>query len=159
MTVPIVDIQTCVYVYMYIYIYTHAVNTVYILFPAMFITNAIKSYDTSIVFGTVHSTRTVIVMVHKHFSCWCSTFFNFVSIIMNYMYTTISESRITAHVNICSTFSSWLIMSNLSYILIIFRQFFTWIALVDVDLHFSLILIMKANAAESYTSHTIISPM
>ena len=58
MTVPTADIQTCTYIYI------QAVNTAHILFPAMFITNAIKTYDTSIVFGTVHSNRTVIVTVH-----------------------------------------------------------------------------------------------
>jgi len=48
-------------------------------------------------------------------------------------------------------FSSWLIMSNFSSIPILFLQFFTWIALHDVDLCFSLILITKANAVESGT--------
>ena len=49
---------------------------------------------------------------------------------------------------ICSPFSSQLIMSNFSSILIVFGQFFTWIALGDVDLHFSLILVTKAKAVE-----------
>jgi hypothetical protein len=37
-----------------------------------------------------------------------------------------------------SPFSSWLITSDFSSVLIVFCQFFTWIALGYVDLHFSL---------------------
>jgi hypothetical protein len=48
----------------------------------------------------------------------------------------------------CSSFSSQLITSNFSSILIVCHQFFTWIALDDVDLCFSLVLVTKANAAE-----------
>jgi len=36
--------------------------------------------------------------------------------------------------------------------MIVFRQFFTLIALGDVDLHFSLILIKKANVVEGRTT-------
>jgi hypothetical protein len=42
-------------------------------------------------------------------------------------------------------------MSNFSSIPIVFHQFFTWIALGDVDLRFSLILVGKANAIEEET--------
>jgi len=57
-----------------------------------------------------------------------------------------------------SPFSSQLIMSNPSSILIVFRQFFTSIALGDVDLSFSLMLVRKANVLEekNYTSRVII---
>jgi hypothetical protein len=48
-------------------------------------------------------------------------------------------------------FSSWLIMSNSSLVLTVFRQFFTWIRLDNIDLHFSLILVTKANAVERRT--------
>jgi len=37
-------------------------------------------------------------------------------------------------------------MSNFSFILIVFRQFLTWIAPVNVDLFFRLILVTKASA-------------
>jgi len=53
---------------------------------------------------------------------------------------------------ILSPFSSQLISSNFSSIPIVFHQFFTWIALGDVDLHFSLILATKANIAEGGTA-------
>jgi hypothetical protein len=46
-----------------------------------------------------------------------------------------------------SPFSSWLITSNFSSVLIVFCQFFTWIALGYVDLHFSL----NTNAVEEET--------
>jgi hypothetical protein len=36
-------------------------------------------------------------------------------------------------------------MSNFSLLLIVFHQFFTWIALGDVDLRFSLMLVIKAS--------------
>jgi hypothetical protein len=48
---------------------------------------------------------------------------------------------------ICSSFSSWLIVSNFSSLPIAFWRFFTWIALGDADLRFSLI----ANAGEEET--------
>jgi len=49
-------------------------------------------------------------------------------------------------------------MSNPSSILIVFHQFFTWIALGDVDLSFSLMLVRKANVLEekNYMSRVII---
>jgi len=40
-------------------------------------------------------------------------------------------------VTVCSPYSSQLIMFNFSEVLIAFSQFFAWIALGDVDLHFS----------------------
>jgi hypothetical protein len=42
-------------------------------------------------------------------------------------------------------------MSNYSSILIVFHWFFTWIALGDVDLHFSLMVERKANAVTEET--------
>ena len=54
---------------------------------------------TYIVFGTVHSDRTVIVLIHKHFSSSLSTFFHAISIIINCKYATVSESNIMAYVN------------------------------------------------------------
>jgi hypothetical protein len=50
-----------------------------------------------------------------------------------------------------SPFSSQLITSNFFSILIVFRQFFTWISLGDVDLCFSLTLVRKATAVEEET--------
>jgi hypothetical protein len=47
-----------------------------------------------------------------------------------------------------SPFSGRLITSNFSSVLIVCCQFFTWIALGDVDICFSLILVRKANAVE-----------
>jgi len=49
-------------------------------------------------------------------------------------------------------FSSWHDMSNFSSTHIVFHRFFTWIALGDIDLHFSLILVTKANAVEEETT-------
>jgi len=48
-----------------------------------------------------------------------------------------------------SPFLSQLIMSNFSSVVIC--RFFTWIALGDVDLHLSLILLTKAKAVEGGT--------
>ena len=56
----------------------------------------------SIVFGTVHSDRTVVALLHKHFTSWLSPFCNFIGIMMNY--ATMSESHTTAYVNNSFTF-------------------------------------------------------
>jgi hypothetical protein len=42
-------------------------------------------------------------------------------------------------------------MCNFSSVLIVFCRFFTWIALGDADLRFSLLLVRKASAAEEQT--------
>ena len=49
------------------------------------------------------------------------------------------------------TFSSWPITSNFSSVLTLFGWFCTWIALCNVDLCFSLILVTKGNAVEGGT--------
>jgi hypothetical protein len=48
-------------------------------------------------------------------------------------------------------FSSQLISSHFSSVPNVFHQFLTWIALSDVDSHFTLILATKANTAEGGT--------
>jgi len=50
-----------------------------------------------------------------------------------------------------SPFSSQLVMSDFSSLLIVFCLFFTWIATGDVDLCFSLLLVIKAIALEEET--------
>lgn len=70
---------------------------------------------------------------------------------MNCTYATMSESAITLYVN-NSTFSSLLFTFHVSLILIVFCQFFAWTALDNVDLYFSLILVIKANAIERGTA-------
>jgi hypothetical protein len=52
---------------------------------------------------------------------------------------------------ICLPFSSWLSTAKFSSIPTVFHQFFTWIALGDVDVRFSLTLVRKANAVEEET--------
>lgn len=53
------------------------------------------------------------------------------------------------HISIIhSFFSRQLITSNFSSILTVFCRFFTWIAVGDVDLHFSPMLVRKAYAVE-----------
>jgi hypothetical protein len=50
-----------------------------------------------------------------------------------------------------SPFSSQLIKYNFTSVLLVVCQFFTWLALGDVNLHFSLRLVRKANALEEET--------
>jgi hypothetical protein len=50
-----------------------------------------------------------------------------------------------------SPFSIQLITSSFSSILIILHRFLTWIALRDVDLHFSLMLVRKDAPVEEKT--------
>jgi hypothetical protein len=63
-------------------------------------------------------------------------------------YTTISESEIWHVLTIHLPYSSWLITSILSLILVAFCRFFTWNTLGNVGLCFSLILVTNANAEE-----------
>jgi len=51
-----------------------------------------------------------------------------------------------------SPFSCRFISSNFSSVLTVFHRLFTWIALGDVDLCFSLILLIKVNAVEERTT-------
>jgi hypothetical protein len=93
-TIPLVDIQICT-------VYICTVYTVHIHFYSiyLFIRQQKCKGLTFVVFGAVHSKRTVVVLLHKHFSSWLSTFFNSISIITNCTYTTTSESNITEFVN------------------------------------------------------------
>jgi len=50
-----------------------------------------------------------------------------------------------------SPFSIQLITFNFSSILIVLQRFLTWIALYDVDLYFSLMLVRKATVVEEKT--------
>ena len=76
---------------------------------------------------------------------------------MNFIYASLSQSNIMVCGNnsfvatIHSPFSSPLIMSNFSSVPIIFCRFSTWIALSDVDLHFSFMLVRETNAVEEAT--------
>jgi hypothetical protein len=56
-----------------------------------------------------------------------------------------------AYVSSLFTFLGKLIMSNSSSILTVLCQFFSWIALGDVELHFSFMLVRKAIAVEQET--------
>jgi len=96
----------------------------------------------------VHSNRTVVVLLHKHFSCWLSTSCNPISIITNCTYANISNLTLWYMSTIHSPFSIQLLTPNFSSIPIVFHQFFTWIILSDVDLCSSLNLVTKANAVE-----------
>jgi hypothetical protein len=58
-----------------------------------------------------------------------------------------SKSNIIANVTIHSPFSSQLIMSNFS-MMIVFCKFFTGTTLGDVDIYFLLMLVRKSNAVE-----------
>jgi hypothetical protein len=51
-----------------------------------------------------------------------------------------------------SPFPSQIITFNFSSLLIVFRGFFTWIALGHIHLRFSLLFIPKANADEGGTT-------
>ena len=86
----------------------------------------------SIDFHAVHSYRTEVLLLHKHFSSWLSTVCNYISIITCCLYATISESYIVAYVTNLFTFFKSAYTSNSSLVPIVFHQFFTWITLDDV---------------------------
>ena len=99
--------------------------------------------------GTVHSDSTVVVLLLATQTLQSlSTFCNAICY----------QHRHQPHVRCYSLpissirSPSQLITSNFPSILIVFRQFFTCIALDDVDSHFSLILVTKAIAVEGGTT-------
>jgi len=96
----------------------------------------------SVVFGTIDSDRTVVVLVHKHFSSWLCTFCNCISIIMICTYANMSTPNITAYIKSSFTFYSF------TSLLIVLCQFYSCITLGNVDLGFSLIFLSKANDGE-----------
>jgi len=51
------------------------------------------------VFGTVRSDMTMVVLLHKHFSSWLSTFSNSSNIVTNCAYAAMNESNIKPYVN------------------------------------------------------------
>jgi len=95
------------------------------------------------VFGTVHSDRTVVILLHKHFSSWLSTTAILLTL-SGIIRMLIWESLTLQHLStIPSPLSNLLITPNFSSIQNVLHQFFTWIALGDVDLCFSLLLVTK----------------
>jgi len=114
---------------------------------------------TSYIFGTVHSDRTVVVLLHKHFLSIPSPFFNSASVITNCQYAAMSKLYITVYVTFHSPFLSRLIASNSSSVPIAFHQFLTWIAPGDVDLRFSPLLLSSAVEEETKWAAWFISPM
>jgi hypothetical protein len=83
-------------------------------------------------------------MLSKHFEICL-----IVSELSQILHMPLWVSLILLHVStICSPFSSWLITSNFPSILIIFHWFFTWLALGDIHLHFSLMFVRISSAEE-----------
>jgi len=107
---------------------------------------------TSMVYGTVHSDRTVVDLLHEYFRSSLSTFCKSISIVTFCMYATMSESNIIPCVKNSFTFSNYVYFSS---IWIVIRNFFTWIALGDVELCSSLMLVRNANAVEEETRWTM----
>ena len=130
----------CTHFYtLYIHFYT-----VYLF--VYFIYSVMNMYETH---GTVHSDSTVVVLLLATQTLQSlSTFCNAICY----------QHRHQPHVRCYSLpissirSPSQLITSNFPSILIVFRQFFTCIALDDVDSHFSLILVTKAIAVEGGTT-------
>jgi hypothetical protein len=61
-----------------------------------------------------------------------------------------AKSNIMPYVN-SFTIWSWLTTYNASSILMVIPQFYTWMVLNNVDLHFSHVLVRIANAVEKET--------
>jgi hypothetical protein len=59
-----------------------------------------------------------------------------------------------AYINIRSPFSRRVLMHNFSSIPTAFRRFFTWIALDNADLCFSMMLVRNANSVEEKIKRT-----
>ena len=101
----------------------------------------------------VHSDRSVVVLLHKHFSSGLP-----LSLILSALSQIVcAQLCVSLTLQHMSTFhfpfSSQLITSNFSSKLV-FLRFCTWIALGDVDLLLSFIMVTKANAVEEATTGT-----
>ena len=120
---------------------------------------------TSIVFGMVHCDRIVVVLLHKHFSSWLSTSYNYISIITSCTCTNMGNSNITAYVN------NFFIFFKLVYYSLTslnstdcLSAIFHFHCTSCVYLHFSLIFIPKAIADKGGLTqamslyHQLISP-
>ena len=110
----------------------------------------------------VHSNRTVVVLLHKQTlpvsDCWHLMLSKhlalslILSALSQIVHTLLSASLTLWHMStICSPFSSRLITYNFSSIPTVFHRFFTSIAPGDADLHFSLMLVRKANNIQEET--------
>ena len=77
-TIPLVDIHLITYIYFIQYIYLFIMQKKYTSFTSTFL-------------GMIHSNRTVVLLLHKHFGCWLSTSCNPISIITNCTYVDISN--------------------------------------------------------------------
>ena len=101
MTIPLADTWNCrVYIYS---IYIKYISLQYTYTSIQYISLFLMQYKctglTSIVYGTVHTNCTVVVLLHIHFSSLRSSFYNSISIITNFTYATMCESNLMAYVN------------------------------------------------------------
>ena len=63
-----------------------------------------KDTHTFMVFGMVHSDRTVVVLIHKYITSWLSIFCNSTIIMMNCVYANTSTSNVIVYANSLLTF-------------------------------------------------------
>ena len=156
MFIPLVDIWACrvctlYIVCVYTHTHTHTLSSIQFIysFIYLFIYNAKNNNRfTFLVFGMVHSDKTLVVLLLNTLVLvlLLAVILSSLShIICMLIWVTLTLWHIST---IFLPFSGWFIMFHLSSILIAFDQFFTWIALGDVHLHLSLILVTKANAVE-----------
>ena len=91
----------------------------------------------------VHSDRTAVVFLVPDLAL------TLILLALSQIVSTLLYGSLTLrHKSIHSSLSSSIIMSNFSSILKVFNDFFTWTALHDVDLHFSLTLVTSTHAVE-----------
>lgn len=109
----------------------------------------------------VHSDRTVVVLLHRHFSSWLTTFCNSVSIVTNCTYITMSESNIMDYVNNSFTF---FMSAFYSYFLFSINCFLPFFHLECTQLCRFMFLTNFGNKSQccqrgNYVSCMILSPM
>ena len=96
------------------------------------------------VFGMVHSARTLVVLLYNYFSLWLGSFSNYIRIITNCTYANVRKSLIMICQQFVHLFQVGLLCLNFSAVVLVFCRFWTYIVLGDVDLSFSLILATEA---------------
>ena len=89
-------------------------------------------------------------LLHKHFRSYLALSAN-LSALSRIVLTLLSANLTLCHMLIPSPFSSQLTTYNTTSILTVVPQFYTWIVLGAVDLHFSHTLVRKAKAVEKET--------
>jgi len=145
--IPLSDIRTFT-----VYAFLYSIHT-FIYNIYLFIRNAIKMYETSIVFGTVHSDGTVIVLQHTLVP---DLALHVIVLTLSRIVRSMKRANMRpwhreqyVHLFEVGLLRPFSLQCWLSFV-----DFFNWFVLDDVQWRFSPILVKRANAVEGVTTKT-----